>query len=86
MSRYRSDPEMLEYASSKPSACWNFLHYTWKTITCLLSHITLVSMVVSYCVLGAFTFAALEVEHEKDVSVIMIMIFFKNDMVFLRPG
>ncbi|KAJ3651689.1 hypothetical protein Zmor_017711 [Zophobas morio] len=67
MSRYsRSDPEMLDY--DKPSVCSSFLHYTWKTITCLLSHITLVSMVVSYCVLGAFTFEALEVHHEKDIK------------------
>jgi hypothetical protein len=58
---------MLEY--DRPSACASFLHYTWKTISCLLSHITLVSMVVSYCVLGAFTFEALEVHHEKDVSI-----------------
>ncbi|XP_044260312.1 uncharacterized protein LOC123008529 [Tribolium madens] len=67
MSRYsRSDPEMLDY--DKPSVCASFMHYTWKTITCLLSHITLVSMVVSYCVLGAFTFEALEVHHEKDIK------------------
>lgn len=66
MSRYRSDPEMLE--AIRPSACSNFLRYTWKAITCLFSHITLVSMVVSYCILGAFTFAKLEVDHEKEVS------------------
>nr|CAH7766884.1 unnamed protein product [Callosobruchus chinensis] len=52
----------------QPSFCSNFLHYSWKTITCLFSHITLVTMVVSYCVLGAFTFEALEVENEKAVK------------------
>lgn len=77
MSRYgRPDPESLDY--EKPSYCWSFLHYTWKTITCLLSHITLVSMVVSYCVLGAFTFEALEVHHEKDVSVKIFFLIILN--------
>lgn len=65
MSRYQSDTE-IDYEAQ--SACGKCLHYTWKTITCLFSHITLVSMVVSYCVLGAVTFEALEVEHERDVS------------------
>ncbi|XP_018561542.1 uncharacterized protein LOC108903740 isoform X2 [Anoplophora glabripennis] len=66
MSRYRSDPEMLEYEA--PSFCSKFLHYTWKTISCLFSHITLVAMVVSYCVLGAYTFASLEVDNELQVK------------------
>ncbi|XP_017770723.1 PREDICTED: uncharacterized protein LOC108558341 isoform X2 [Nicrophorus vespilloides] len=67
MSRYySSDPEALEH--KKPSACANFLRYTWKTITCLFSHITLVSMVVSYCILGAVTFQTLEEENEKEVK------------------
>ncbi|XP_074039791.1 potassium two pore domain channel subfamily K member galene isoform X2 [Leptinotarsa decemlineata] len=62
MSSYRSS-EVLGYEN--PSACSRFLHYSYKTVTCLFSHITLVSMVVSYCVLGAFTFEALEVDNEK---------------------
>uniref|UniRef100_A0AAR5PXI8 Potassium channel domain-containing protein n=1 Tax=Dendroctonus ponderosae TaxID=77166 RepID=A0AAR5PXI8_DENPD len=66
MSRYRSDPESLDL--EKPSACSNFLHYSWKTITCIFSHVTLISMVVSYCYLGAVTFEALEVNHEKEVK------------------
>ncbi|KAJ8917300.1 hypothetical protein NQ315_002318, partial [Exocentrus adspersus] len=66
MSRYRSDPEILDYESS--SFCSKFLHYSWITISCLFSHITLVAMVVSYCVLGAYTFASLEVENEIQVK------------------
>ncbi|XP_066262092.1 uncharacterized protein galene isoform X1 [Euwallacea similis] len=66
MSRYRSDPESLDI--EKPSACANFLHYSWKTITCIFSHVTLISMVVSYCYLGAVTFEALEVNHEIEVK------------------
>ncbi|KAJ8984158.1 hypothetical protein NQ317_017810 [Molorchus minor] len=67
MSRYnRSDPEFYEY--EKPTFCSQFLHYTWKTISCLFSHITLVAMVVSYCVLGAYAFATLEVGNEIKVK------------------
>ncbi|XP_060533255.1 uncharacterized protein LOC132706131 isoform X2 [Cylas formicarius] len=66
MSRYRSDPESLD--AEKPSPCTNFLHYSWKTVTCLFSHATLITMVVSYCVLGAFTFEALEADHEREVK------------------
>lgn len=65
MSRYRSD---YDVEMQQPSACSSFLHYTWKTITCLFSHITLVTMVVSYCALGAFTFEALEVDYEREVN------------------
>lgn len=68
MSRYnRSDTELSEY--EEPSVCANFLHYSWKTITCIFSHVTLVSMVVSYCVLGAFTFEALEYKNEIKVRI-----------------
>lgn len=68
MSRYRSDPEM--YDVEGPSTCAKILRYTWKTITCIFSHITLVTMVVSYCILGAYTFARLEGQHEIDVRFI----------------
>ncbi|CAH1961857.1 unnamed protein product [Acanthoscelides obtectus] len=66
MSRYNRGDADGYY--EQPSFCSNFLHYSWKTITCLFSHITLVTMVVSYCVLGAFTFEALEVDNEKQVK------------------
>ncbi|XP_018323541.1 uncharacterized protein LOC108735848 isoform X1 [Agrilus planipennis] len=65
MSRYL-DPEGLE--PSKPSACSRFLRYTWKTITCIFSHIFLVSLVVSYCIFGAKTFETLEKDHEMEVK------------------
>lgn len=72
MSRYRSDPEI---ADAKPKGCSRVLHYTWKAITCLFSHITLVTMVVSYCILGAFTFTRLEADHEKQVGKGIVYIF-----------
>lgn len=64
-SRFR-DPEVLEPA--KPSKCSRVLYYTWKVITCIFSHITLVSMVVLYCLLGAWAFHNLESDNEKLVS------------------
>lgn len=64
---YRSDPETLEL--EEPSTCVKFLIYTWKTITCIVSHVTLVVMVVSYCVGGAHIFNALEEENEKNVKM-----------------
>ncbi|GJQ78202.1 hypothetical protein Trydic_g2531 [Trypoxylus dichotomus] len=63
---YSSDPEGLEHKG--PSFCSRLLKYTWKTISCLFSHITLVSMVVSYCILGALTFEKLEKENEIKVK------------------
>ncbi|KAK9730576.1 hypothetical protein QE152_g14407 [Popillia japonica] len=63
---YSSDPEDLERKG--PSFCSRLLKYTWKTISCLFSHITLVSMVVSYCILGAFTFHRLEKDNEVQVK------------------
>ncbi|KRT86328.1 hypothetical protein AMK59_2047 [Oryctes borbonicus] len=63
---YSSDPEGLEHKG--PSFCSRLLKYSWKTISCLFSHITLVSMVVSYCILGALTFEKLEKENEIKVK------------------
>lgn len=72
MSRYRSDPESLD--EEKRTCCSSFLHYTWKTVTCIFSHATLISMVVSYCYLGAVTFEALEVDHEREVNEYLLLI------------
>ncbi|XP_030755241.1 uncharacterized protein LOC115881747 isoform X2 [Sitophilus oryzae] len=91
MSVYRSDPESLDM--EKPTVCSRFLHYSWKTITCLFSHVTLISMVISYCYLGAVTFEALEVEHEVQVkknirnirdNTTLYLWNFTHDMATLR--
>lgn len=71
MPRYY-DPEMLETAG--PSTCRKFLRYLWKTITCLFSHTTLLSLVSTYCICGAFIFESLEKEHEKEVSCSWILL------------
>ncbi|PNF39339.1 hypothetical protein B7P43_G01514 [Cryptotermes secundus] len=50
------------------SRCSTLLRYTWKICTCLFSHVTLVSLVVSYCIMGAFTFQNLEAHNEIKVK------------------
>ncbi|XP_021937652.1 uncharacterized protein LOC110838623 [Zootermopsis nevadensis] len=57
------DPEEVA-----PSRCSTFLHYTWKIFTCIFSHVILVSLVVSYCIMGAFTFQSLEKNNEIKVK------------------
>lgn len=78
---YRSDPETLEY--EEPSGCMKFLIFTWKTITCIVSHVTLVVMVVSYCVGGAHIFNALEEENEILVNINNSLTNFVCNLIFL---
>lgn len=65
MSNYY-DPEMME--QKPPSACNRIVCYGWKTFTFLVSHIALIALVVSYCLIGAKMFESLEKGHEKEVS------------------
>jgi hypothetical protein len=51
-----------------PSRCSTFLHYSWKVCSCVFSHVILVSLVVSYCIMGAFTFQNLEKNNEIKVK------------------
>lgn len=60
------DPEMLE--QEPPSTCNRIVCYAWKTITFLISHITLITVVVAYCLGGAKMFASLERDHELEVK------------------
>lgn len=53
-----------------PNRCTTLVYYAWKIFTCLFLHVLLVTMVVLYCLLGAFTFQKLESEHELEVSFI----------------
>ncbi|XP_044763240.1 uncharacterized protein LOC123320116 isoform X2 [Coccinella septempunctata] len=66
MSRYQSRNTITELENQSACAkCWKI---TWKTITCIFSHVTLITLVVTYCTAGAFTFEALEVDYEKQVK------------------
>lgn len=71
MSRRSQQPrEMIPEFEKIPTArsrCVSCLCISWKVFTCFLSHGTLIALVVSYCILGAFTFNHLESENEKIV-------------------
>ncbi|XP_044002701.1 uncharacterized protein LOC122848588 isoform X2 [Aphidius gifuensis] len=58
----------IEIEQKPPSKCMTFLGMMWKFFKCIFSHVTLVSLVVAYCVFGAYAFERLESEHEKDVK------------------
>ncbi|XP_029159233.1 uncharacterized protein LOC114931398 isoform X2 [Nylanderia fulva] len=53
----------------KPSRCIRFLRLLWKFCRCVFSHVTLISLVVAYCLIGAYAFEALEAGHEKEVKM-----------------
>lgn len=50
------------------SKCISCLCVSWKVFTCVFSHVTLIALVVSYCVAGAFLFEHLEKGNEMLVS------------------
>ena len=50
------------------SKCISCLCFSWKVFTCVFSHVTLITLVVAYCVAGAFLFEHLEAGNEKLVS------------------
>ena len=55
----------LKSAPSKCATCCRFLR---QVISFLLSHIGLLSLVVGYCIMGAFVFEMLEHENELKVK------------------
>ncbi|XP_017891152.1 uncharacterized protein LOC108631614 isoform X2 [Ceratina calcarata] len=67
MSRSRAEAfEMTE--TEKSSKCVRFLRLLWKFFRCVFSHVSLVSLVVLYCLIGAYAFEALEAGHEKEIK------------------
>ncbi|XP_077299567.1 potassium two pore domain channel subfamily K member galene isoform X2 [Arctopsyche grandis] len=72
MSRSRNSNQLAlpeeEQPEAPPSRCVRFLYFLWKFCTCVFSHVLLVSLVVSYCILGAFTFEHLEADNERKVK------------------
>ena len=53
------------------SKCMSFVCFSWKVFTCIFSHVTLVTLVVAYCMLGAITFEELEADNERTVSILI---------------
>ncbi|XP_008556982.1 uncharacterized protein LOC103577895 [Microplitis demolitor] len=62
------DPTDMDAEFETPSKCLILLCLIWKFFKCIFSHVTLVSLVVAYCVLGAYAFERLESGYEKDVK------------------
>ncbi|EDW76975.1 uncharacterized protein Dwil_GK21143 [Drosophila willistoni] len=61
-------PHMLEPAKPQRGPCVTAICFSWKILTCIVSHVLLVLLVVSYCVGGAYLFQHLEGPHEVEVK------------------
>lgn len=75
-----------KYEAEEPvprSKCITCLCVSWKVFSCIFSHVTLIAVVVAYCVFGAFLFERLESEHEEKVSIYLLE-KMGNEMSFDR--
>nr|XP_018899708.1 PREDICTED: uncharacterized protein LOC109032174 isoform X2 [Bemisia tabaci] len=87
---------MEEMEEEGPNRCTTIVYYAWKLFTCLFVHVMLITMVVGYCVLGAYTFERLEKQHEKDVKKNIsymrnnvtedLWMFSNNELVFAQEN
>ncbi|XP_067646566.1 uncharacterized protein galene [Eurosta solidaginis] len=60
-------PHMLDEKPTR-GKCITAICFSWKVISCVVSHVILVFLVVSYCVGGAYLFQHLEKPHEIEVK------------------
>ena len=71
--------------------CGNF-NFCQQVVSFLLSHIGLLSLVVGYCIMGAFVFEELERDHElmvkksmtKNRWALSVLIIFNNVQVCIQ--
>lgn len=65
-------------ARKQRGRCLTALCMSWKAFTFVFSHVMLIALVISYCILGAFTFQELEAENEKNVRMNVFCINFPS--------
>ncbi|XP_053984455.1 uncharacterized protein LOC128879393 isoform X1 [Hylaeus volcanicus] len=68
MSRSRQETFDVMVETEEPSKCIKFLRFLWKFFRFVFSHVSLISLVVLYCLIGAYAFEALEAGHEKEIK------------------
>lgn len=78
-------PQSLPPEKPPRNKCISVICVSWKVFTCIFSHVTLVTSVVAYCILGAFTFEHLEKDNEKNVNFLKLwltwtLIVFLNNL------
>ncbi|XP_075218728.1 potassium two pore domain channel subfamily K member galene isoform X2 [Lycorma delicatula] len=69
---------MDELEEETPHRCTTMVYYAWKIFTCLFTHVMLVTMVVTYCILGAMTFESLESDNE--IAVKKNVTYMRNNV------
>lgn len=72
-------PAAYERSPKKRNRCTSFICMSWKVFTVVFSYVSLVTLVVAYCMFGAYMFSYLESQHELEVSyflLIFLIIFF----------
>lgn len=61
-------PTAYDKVPKKRGRCVAAICVSWKVFTCVFSHVMLITLVVSYCIFGAFTFEYLESQNEMAVK------------------
>lgn len=80
MSTRRGELMLDEPQKPRRGRCVAAICFSWKIFTCIVSHVTLVLLVVSYCVGGAYLFQYLEKPHEIQVNIYILQ---KYDVQFI---
>lgn len=57
----------VEKIPKQRGRCTSCLCMSWKVFTCIFSHVMLITMVISYCLMGSYLFEWLEADNERHV-------------------
>lgn len=58
----------IEKIPKQRGRCTSCLCMSWKVFTCILSHVTLITMVIAYCLMGSYAFEWLEADNERQMK------------------